>query len=324
MTTPHPNSRPLLRLLTLWLLLVALPLGEKSAAQTAERWFQVEVSIFSNEALADRAEEYWQADRTKLDYPDRIRRLDELIQLLLIDGLRTEPRLDLEPLEPILEAATEPAQQSLEQLQQATAEQALLAIGPHPARPGGDFKFYDLKRDPYLALPPSESDFQQTNRAIERSAEHRLLFHGLWRQAVLGQEQALPIYVEGGLQYGDRKELQGSLTIRFNDNADRVVVDADLWLSEFSIVADPDSDWQIPPLPPAIAEQATTPEPDPQLAPAAPEFNISRVFHMQQSRDMRSTEFHYLDHPALGIVILVEPYEVPEIPLPELEFDSDL
>ena len=33
---------------------------------------------------------------------------------------------------------------------------------------------------------------------------------------------------------------------------------------------------------------------------------------MQQTRDMRSREFHYLDHPALGLVILVEPYEIPD------------
>ena len=32
---------------------------------------------------------------------------------------------------------------------------------------------------------------------------------------------------------------------------------------------------------------------------------------MDQSREMRSNEFHYLDHPALGIVIQVEPYELP-------------
>ena len=34
---------------------------------------------------------------------------------------------------------------------------------------------------------------------------------------------------------------------------------------------------------------------------------------MQQDRDMRSNEFHYLDHPALGVVILVKPYEKPPL-----------
>ena len=49
---------------------------------------------------------------------------------------------------------------------------------------------------------------------------------------------------------------------------------------------------------------------------------INRVFHMQQSRDMRSTEFHYIDHPAMGIVILVEPYEVPPLPIPDFDFED--
>jgi hypothetical protein len=34
---------------------------------------------------------------------------------------------------------------------------------------------------------------------------------------------------------------------------------------------------------------------------------------------MRSNEFHYMDHPALGIVVQVEPYEVPDLPEPEIE-----
>ena len=46
------------------------------------------------------------------------------------------------------------------------------------------------------------------------------------------------------------------------------------------------------------------------------QYGINRVFHMQQSREMRSTEFHYIDHPAMGIVILVEPIEIPPLVLP--------
>ena len=37
------------------------------------------------------------------------------------------------------------------------------------------------------------------------------------------------------------------------------------------------------------------------------------VFHHQQSREMRSTEFHYLDSPAVGVIILAQPYEVPPL-----------
>jgi len=45
------------------------------------------------------------------------------------------------------------------------------------------------------------------------------------------------------------------------------------------------------------------------------------VYHLHQSREMRSNEFHYVDHPALGLVVTVFPYEVP--PLPESTPDPD-
>ena len=37
---------------------------------------------------------------------------------------------------------------------------------------------------------------------------------------------------------------------------------------------------------------------------------------------MRSTEFHYIDHPAMGIVILVKPIEVPPLVSPEFDFEE--
>jgi len=43
---------------------------------------------------------------------------------------------------------------------------------------------------------------------------------------------------------------------------------------------------------------------------------------MIQSRDMRSNEFHYLDHPAVGIVVLVKPYTPPPLPAAELPANS--
>jgi hypothetical protein len=44
---------------------------------------------------------------------------------------------------------------------------------------------------------------------------------------------------------------------------------------------------------------------------------------MEQSREMRSNQFHYIDHPAIGIVILVKPIDVPPLVVPEFEFEFD-
>jgi len=40
---------------------------------------------------------------------------------------------------------------------------------------------------------------------------------------------------------------------------------------------------------------------------------IDQVYPMLQTRQMISNELHYLDHPALGMLIEVRPYELPPL-----------
>ena len=296
--------------LSLLLVMCSLCLAPASLAQDGSRWFQIELSIFSNESPVDRDEERWQADRTALAYPEKLRQLDQLSELLLIEQLKLPP----------LEATTEAANNPVEELTQEQINREItLATGPTALRStatSAPFRFYDLNRDSFLQLPASASNFQQTNQALGRSADHRLLFHGLWRQPLVGQAAAMPLYIHGGLQYGEQHELQGSITLRFNDNADRVVVDANFWLTEFSTLTAPKNDWQLPAIPATVDIQI-------ESAPASSdglEYTAARVFQFKQSRDMRSTEFHYLDHPAMGLVIMVEPYDVPAMPPVEADF----
>lgn len=288
-------------LLTTALLLPAVSTGQ-------ERWFQIEVSIFSNESLSDRAEEYWATRPGQLRYPANLQRLQGLMDILTIDSLLIENS----------PADQDIAEESSQEREDRLRRERIAAVGPHPAIDSqqSNFKFFDFARDSFLQLPPNQSNFQQTNRALERSADHRLLFHGLWRQAVENSASARPIHVSGGNIFGETNELEGSLTIRFNDNRDRVVIDADIWLTEYSTVPLPNAQWEIP-IPPSTEneQQLLTSSESDQYYPV-------QVYHMQQSREMRSTEFHYLDHPALGIVVLVEPYELPVLPPQGFEIQS--
>ena len=294
-----------------------LTLSSPTHGQTSQRWFQIELSIFSNESLGDRDEEMWNAERSELSYASPLRRLDEPGDLLITDSMIAAAISEPEELA-IEEATIELNDEELAAADLAQRLSALVATGPQPPRAQGEFRFFDLLRDPNVQLGPQDSDFQQTNRAIERSSEHRLLFHGLWRESLADPNEAIPIYVHGGLKYGDQHELQGSITLRFNDNRDRIVIDSDLWLTEYSAVADLEGDWQLPPIPEAMLTPVDAiGASEPGLA-----MGINRVFHMQQSREMRSTEFHYIDHPAMGIVILVEPYEVPPLPIPDFDFED--
>lgn len=298
-----------------------LSMSSTAQSQTSQRWFQIEISIFSNEALADRDEELWQAERGKLSYPSPLRRLSQLSDLLISDEMIAAAMTESAQQDQLMVIEDEPIEldeEALLAVQQAERLAAVLATGPQAARAETDFRFFDFLRDPHLQLGPQDSDFQQTNRAIERSSEHRLLFHGLWRESLADPRDAIPLYVQGGLKYGEQHELQGTITLRFNENRDRIVIDSNLWLTEYSASADLESDWELPAIPETVKTDLDSLENNEMNL----QYGINRVFPMKQSRDMRSTEFHYIDHPAMGIVILVEPYEPPPLPLPEFDFET--
>ena len=256
-----------------------------------ERWFQIELSIFSNENIEDRNAESWLPSDYELNYPKNMRKLELLTDLFLSDR-NLEDRLSV----------TEPASQ--EEIDEMIKKDQLKNIRPYIKNSESNFKLFDFSRDDFTQLSPVDSDFQQTNRTLERSSDHRLLYHGLWRQAVRQSSNAVPIYIEGGLRYGDNHELQGSVTIRFNENEDRVVVDTHIWLIEYSIVKDSSSKWKLPQIPESIRRESRENSSSLTYFP-------NNVYVMEQSREMRSNEFHYLDHPALGLVISVKPYNVP-------------
>jgi hypothetical protein len=270
-----------------------------AASYDGNRWFQVEVTIFSNDFAGLNRPESISAERLRLAYPEKIRKFAELADFYAIEGLTD--KLDPES------AGTEVAREN-----EIDPVLAMARVGPFPRMPSGNLKLPDPDRDPYLLLPLQLSDFQTTNTRLNNSPANSVLFHGVWRQPVLSPTNAEALLIRGGQQYGERHELEGSLTIRFNANEDRVVIDTDLWLSEFTR-SQIDSQWQLPPQPEGSTSSGNSIE-----------YKIQRISQMRQSRDMRSTEFHYLDHPAIGLVITVLPYDLPVpaspfLPLPELE-----
>lgn len=281
-----------------------------ATANAQERWFQVEVSIFTNENESDRNEEFWLPGNEALAFPNSMRRLQSLMDILIIDALLPAQDMTADADSLTLQDSSLSTTQLQRDQEAAERAQRIARIGPAPASTESGFRFFNLDRDSFIQLPSSQSDFQQTNRALRQSPEHRLMFHGVWRQPMLDPGEATPIFVSGGERYGDYQELMGSLEVRFNQSRDRIVLAADLWLSEFSTLPPGENGWQLPLPPPEFRmPRASAAQDTFQYYPA-------RVFHMEQSREMRSTEFHYLDHPALGIVVLIEPYERPAAPPP--------
>lgn len=223
-----------------------------STAQ-GERWFTLEVSIFSNELASDRAQEL------------PIKKVDA--------AFNNGPVINLTQFFDLLNIARWP-DQTANQTPTTTNPEPVSEPLPEPLAAGEkSYQFVDLMRDPLIALSSSVSDFQQTNRALERSPDYRLLAHEVWRQPLADEGKSTPIRIVGGRQRAGGFELMGTIDLHFNRRQDRIVLETNL-----------------------ILEANST---------------GNLVFHHQQSREMRSTEFHYLDSPAIGVIILAQPYEVP-------------
>ncbi len=273
-------------------LLTGLTMLFSAQAAAQDRWFQIEATVFTNESRFGRDAEYWLPNQPELSFPESIRRLATVQDKLLIEAFLTAE-------DDSQETAAAPNEETLR-------SQRILSVGPEPERSATDFRLFDVLRDEYLDLPASLSDFSQTNRALERSLDHKLLFHGHWRQRVVSADEAASIYIEDSRGRNSRPTLNGSLTLRFNEQKDRVVVDANLWLIEAAGDIEDDAEWTLPEIPTALNDPANG-----ATRSAKNPASSFRVYPMRQSREMRSNEFHYLDHPALGLIITVRPYDPP-------------
>lgn len=297
-----------------WLTLIATMLGvwvPPVSAQDGNRWYQIEVTIFSHEN-SNVLLEQWPVEDLALVYPVNTRPLDTLIDHLTLDDWS------------VLQA---PGRDDSAGNDSDTEATDTLAAGPAASR-SSDYRLPDPQRDAFVALPDSEHEFTQTNRALNESSAYRLLYHNAWRQPVMRADGAIPITVAGGRRFGDHHELEGTLTIRFNPSRDRVLLDTNLWLARFSARSPEQGEsLQLPDNPTASRRPAAAVvNPDPLTSDSGEEqasrYYITNVFPMRDSRAMRSNEFHYLDHPAFGIVVQVFPYEPPSeavTPFPETD-----
>ena len=273
-------------------LLAGLTMLFSAQAAGQDRWFQIEVTVFTNESRFARDAEYWLPNQPELSFPKSIRRLATVQDKLLIEDF--------------LIAGDNSQETAAASNEETLRSQRILSMGPEPERGVDEFRLFDVLRDEYLDLPARLSDFSQTNRALERSPDHKLLFHGHWRQRVVGADEATSIYIEGSRRRDSLPIVNGSLTIRFNDQEDRVVVDANLWLIDAAGDTERSAEWTLPEIPAAVSSPTSG-----TTRSAKYPAGSFRVYPMQQSREMRSNEFHYLDHPALGLIIAVRPYDPP-------------
>jgi hypothetical protein len=189
-----------------------------------------------------------------------------------------------------------------------------------PVLRSSTFRLPDPQRDAFLALPSSDQQFQDTNRALAGTGRYRVMFHSAWRQPMRGSNQAIPVWLEGGNRFGQRHELEGSLNFRFNPGQDRVVVDVRLWLTQFSAMPPAESvEISLPELPEAVVSMRR-----PEGLHDEQQWHNAQVIPVLNTRELRSNEFHYLDHPAVGVLVQIQPYTLPPLPEPEMNSEPAL
>lgn len=290
-----------------WCLLVAVLAASQTLAQEysydGNRWYEVEVSVFTNEVPGGAYSEIAVPGKVTAAYLPRVRELQTRASAFAIafpqDLLPAQPALQAEPALPqagVLVPGAEPLPPAVR-------------MGPvYSPAVRDSFKITDFDRDPFIDLDTRAARFGTINRSIGSSPEHRLLWHKVWRQPMQGRAQIPAVFVSGGEVRGRHTELEGSL--RLSDNAGGVMLDINIWLNHFaSGSAEEVSEWQIPELPFAL------PEP-PALLPAtaqqAETWQLAEVWQLAQTRELGANELYYLDHPAVGVLIQIRPYLLPQ------------
>ena len=157
--------------------------------------------------------------------------------------------------------------------------------------------FYPAAPYAFSEISGNERQLEGPARSIRRSSLYALLLHQSWQQPI--DQTPTPILIQGGQQFGDRFELEGTLSLR---RQRFLHVEADLWLTQFS----PQRALPAAKAPSNLKAQF------PDLFEAAERgrtFSADARFHLSERRRLRSGELHYLDHPALGVLILVTPLD---------------
>lgn len=148
----------------------------------------------------------------------------------------------------------------------------------------------------FTRLPISDKAFDKVVRNLRASDDYRLLTVAHWIQPVTNPEEAVAVRITGGTPQGSYHPLDGSLTVSIGRD---LVLETDLWLGEYAPV--PGS--AVPATP---SLDINTIDYDEQPSPlSAGEFTPTRLLRIRHTRHMEAGKLHYLDHPALGVLVKV-------------------
>ena len=266
----------------------------------AERWFRVELLVFSQETAP--TTEQWEAI-PGLSYPDVARFLIE------------PQRVRANKAEFGGDGTLDQYGRQIVTKTQDTGD--AVSAGAATGLP-----------TPFVTLPAAQREFRGKAAYMQRSGRYRTLFHETWAQPVVDEASTLPIVLDRSGDTGQWPTLQGSITLHL---ARYLHVATNLWLNTSGDYLP--GEWQMPAPPlgppsviidgqPAAAQRSVNLQPSSPaqaqegllaLEEAGPVYPYRHAVLLKQKRRMRSNEVHYIDHPLLGVVIKLTPLTADEL-----------
>jgi hypothetical protein len=181
-----------------------------------------------------------------------------------------------------------------------------------------------LEQKALLLLPSEELSLANEARRLSRSNQHRVLFHGAWLQPLEENRDQPSILISGGERFDEHHELEGSVNLY---RRTYLHIETDLWLSRFATnFGQQNRPWPSLPWPPnrppepsflyriddggtGLWHQFNQNQDKDLSAILAQPYVVDNLVLMQQGRRMRSSELHYIDHPKMGLLIKITPYQ---------------
>jgi len=280
-----------------------LPAGSQTDFSNA-RWYQVDVLIFTHESKTEVNPESWPT------YP--LIEFPETYLALNLPGAESETKSDEIKLTDLLDeedAGNQPSNK------------------PQIA-PGSKSTFPTNYPTPFEPLLEEERTLNDYAERINRDRRFRVLFHQAWNHPVLSKDTTIPLYLEGGDDFGNIKELAGFLKIHVSRF---LHVEPNLFFTEVKTSDSPfslltgdenltfqDEQESLEQLEPFGGLDLFTQDSggaisavDPLSNSGAKEYYVATSSaQMHMSRRMRSKELHYLDNPKFGMLIYFTPIKL--------------
>jgi len=150
------------------------------------------------------------------------------------------------------------------------------------------------------------STLESILRSLRRSSRYAVLGSYSWIQPM--DNKKTPIMIQAGDRYDDRFELEGILAF----NRSRYLhVTTDLWYTVFENRGTGAAAQGADVIATLDAEMLSGYEDLTAVEQRRGQYAPVRTHRMSQSRRMRSSEVHYLDHPLFGVIVRVNRYELP-------------